>query len=170
MRTPFLKRHIALRSGVFAFFPLSRTWRSLQSVACSDLLSRYGRLFWRALGTGRRRGDVYRPRGTFAGAPDPGTTGGQRTRGLCHPPHAGNGRPTTGRRRGTVFVTVKAWRVPAVAEAIRPMVRPGTCVVSLQNDAEAPKQLAAVLGAASVVDGVCGLFNFIVAPGHIRHA
>jgi len=26
-------------SGVFAFFPLSRTWRSLQSVACSDLIS-----------------------------------------------------------------------------------------------------------------------------------
>jgi hypothetical protein len=85
-------------------------------------------------------------------------------------PMPGNGRPTTGRRRGTVFVTVKAWRVPAVAEAIRPMVRPGTCVVSLQNDAEAQEQLAAVLGAASVVGGVCDLVNFMVAPGHIRHA
>src|SRR5262245_30069656 len=39
MRTPFVKRHTTPRSGVFAFFPLSRAWRSLQSVACSDLIS-----------------------------------------------------------------------------------------------------------------------------------
>jgi hypothetical protein len=39
MRTPFVKRHTTPMSGVFAFFPLSRTWRSLQSVACSDFIS-----------------------------------------------------------------------------------------------------------------------------------
>jgi 2-dehydropantoate 2-reductase len=65
---------------------------------------------------------------------------------------------------------VKAWQVPEVAEALRPMVRPGACVVSLQNGVEAPEQLAAVLGAAPVVGGVCGLVSFLVAPGHIRHA
>jgi len=70
----------------------------------------------------------------------------------------------------TVLVAVKTWQVPEVAEAIRPLVGPATCVVSLQNGVEAPEQLAAVLGAAPVVGGVCGLVSFIAAPGHIRHA
>ena len=70
----------------------------------------------------------------------------------------------------TVLVTVKAWQVPEVAEAMRPLVGPATCVISLQNGVEAPEQLAAVLGAAPVVGGVCGLVSFIAAPGHIRHA
>ena len=69
-----------------------------------------------------------------------------------------------------VVVAVKAWQVPEVAEALRPMVGPTTCVVPLQNGVEAPEQLAAVLGTAHVVGGVCGLGSFIVAPGHIRHA
>jgi len=69
-----------------------------------------------------------------------------------------------------VLVTVKAWQVPEVAEAIRPLVGPATCVIPLQNGVEAPEQLAAVLGPTHVVGGVCGLVSFIVAPGHIRHA
>ena len=69
-----------------------------------------------------------------------------------------------------VLVTVKAWQVPEVAEALRPLVGPATCIISLQNGVEAPEQLAAVLGAAPVAAGVCGLVSFIVAPGHIRHA
>jgi hypothetical protein len=39
MRTPFVKRHTTPMSGVFAFFPLSRAWRSQQTVLCSDLIS-----------------------------------------------------------------------------------------------------------------------------------
>lgn len=69
----------------------------------------------------------------------------------------------------TVLVTVKAWQVPEVAEALRPLVGPATCVVPLQNGVEAPEQLASVLGVAPVVGGVCGLVSFIAAPGHIRH-
>jgi 2-dehydropantoate 2-reductase len=68
-----------------------------------------------------------------------------------------------------VLVAVKAMQVPDVAEAIRPLIGPATCVVPLQNGVEAPEQLAAVLGAAHVVGGVCGLNSFLVAPGHIRH-
>ena len=59
-----------------------------------------------------------------------------------------------------VLVAVKAWQVPEVAEALRPLVGPATGVIALQNGVEAPEQLAAVLGAASVVGGVCGLVNF----------
>ena len=69
-----------------------------------------------------------------------------------------------------VLVAVKAWQVPEVAEAIRPLVGATTCVVPLQNGVEAPEQLAVVLGTAPVVGGLCGLVSFIVAPGHIRHA
>jgi 2-dehydropantoate 2-reductase len=69
-----------------------------------------------------------------------------------------------------VLVAVKAWQVPEVAEAIRPLVGPATCVIPLQNGVEAPEQLAAVLGPTHVVGGLCGLVSFIVAPGHIRHA
>jgi 2-dehydropantoate 2-reductase len=69
-----------------------------------------------------------------------------------------------------VLITVKAWQVPEVAQAIRPLVGPETCVVPLQNGVEAPEQLAAVLGPGHVVGGLCGIVSFIVAPGHIRHA
>ena len=69
-----------------------------------------------------------------------------------------------------VLVTVKAWQVPEVAEAMRPLIGPATYAVPLQNGVEAPEQLAAVLGRTHVVGGVCGLVSFIVAPGHIRHA
>jgi 2-dehydropantoate 2-reductase len=69
-----------------------------------------------------------------------------------------------------VLVGVKAWQVSEVAEAMHPLIGPTTCVVPLQNGVEAPGQLAAVLGASHVVGGLCGLFSFVVAPGHIRHA
>jgi 2-dehydropantoate 2-reductase len=69
-----------------------------------------------------------------------------------------------------VLVGVKAWQVSEVAEAMRPLLGPATCVVPLQNGVEAPAQFAAVLGTAHIVGGLCGLESFITAPGHIRHA
>ena len=69
-----------------------------------------------------------------------------------------------------ILVGVKAWQVSEVAEAMRPLVGPKTCVVPLQNGVEAPGQLAAVLGASHVVGGLCALFSFVSAPGHIRHS
>ncbi len=68
-----------------------------------------------------------------------------------------------------VLVTVKAWQVPEVAEAMRPMIGPDTFVVPLENGVEAPQQLAAVLGAEHVLGGLCQISAMIVAPGHIRH-
>jgi len=47
-----------------------------------------------------------------------------------------------------VLVGVKAWQVSEVAEAMRPLIGPATCVVPLQNGVEAPAQLVAVLGAS----------------------
>jgi 2-dehydropantoate 2-reductase len=68
-----------------------------------------------------------------------------------------------------VFVAVKAWQVPEVAQAIRPMLGPETLVVPLQNGLEAPSQLADALGAAHVVGGSCVISSTVSAPGCVRH-
>jgi len=68
-----------------------------------------------------------------------------------------------------VLLGVKAWQVPEAAEALRLLIGAGTCVVPLQNGVEAPTQLAAVLGSAHVLGGMCKISAYIAAPGHIRH-
>ena len=78
--------------------------------------------------------------------------------------------PTTVGPVDLMIVAVKAWQVPAVAEAMRPLVGPDTLVLPLQNGIEAPGQLAAVLGEAHVIGGSCVIAAEVLAPGHIRHA
>jgi 2-dehydropantoate 2-reductase len=68
-----------------------------------------------------------------------------------------------------VLLATKAWQVPGAAEAMRPMIGTGTCVVPLGNGVEAPDQLAAVLGGKHVLGGLCYLSAFLAGPGHIRH-
>ena len=68
-----------------------------------------------------------------------------------------------------VLVTVKAWQVSEAAEVMKPMVGPNTMVIPLENDVDAPDQLAAVLGAEHVLGGLCRISVFIAAPGHIKH-
>jgi len=68
-----------------------------------------------------------------------------------------------------ILLAVKAWQVPEAAEAMRPMVGPETFVVPLQNGVEAPAQLAAALGEAHVLGGLCRIISAIAGPGHIRH-
>ena len=69
-----------------------------------------------------------------------------------------------------VLVCVKTWQVEAAARAVRPMVGRETAVVPLQNGVEAPGRLAEVLGKERVLGGLCGLYTYMVGPGHIRHA
>lgn len=69
-----------------------------------------------------------------------------------------------------VIVAVKAWQVPEIAPALRPLVGPDTFVVPFENGIEAPQQLADALGAEHVCGGLCGIVSFVVEPGHIRHA
>ena len=68
-----------------------------------------------------------------------------------------------------VLVAVKAWQVPEVAEAIRPLVGPDTCVLPLENGVEAPTQLASILGAEHVLGGLCRVISYIGEPGRIHH-
>lgn len=69
-----------------------------------------------------------------------------------------------------VLLGVKAWQVPEVVQAMRPLIGPDTFVVPLQNGVEAPAQLVAVLGAQHVLGGLAKIISFKVGPGHIRHA
>lgn len=68
-----------------------------------------------------------------------------------------------------VLLGVKAWHIEEAAEAVRPMVGPATVVVPMQNGVEARQQLAAVLGEANVIGGLCGTLSRITAPGRIRN-
>ncbi len=69
-----------------------------------------------------------------------------------------------------ILLGVKAWQVPEVALALRPMVGPSTVVVPLQNGVDAPVQLASVLGNAHVLGGLCHISVYRVGAGYIRHA
>ena len=68
-----------------------------------------------------------------------------------------------------VVLGVKAWQVPEVAPALRPLVGEGSCVLPLQNGVEAAGQLAEALSPEPVLGGVCKIISMQVAPGHIRH-
>lgn len=67
-----------------------------------------------------------------------------------------------------VLLGVKTWQVPEAIDALRPLLGPGTFVVPLQNGVETPAFLAARLGTAHVVGGLCATFSFVAGPGHIR--
>ena len=69
-----------------------------------------------------------------------------------------------------VLVGVKAWQVSEAAEAMRPLIGPETFVLPLQNGLEAPAQLSEILGDQHVLGGLCGLFSYVMGPGHIVHA
>ncbi len=68
-----------------------------------------------------------------------------------------------------VLVAVKAWQVAEAAESMRPMLGRETFVVPLQNGIEAPDTLAAALGPARVLGGLCRIIAYLVEPGRVRH-
>lgn len=69
-----------------------------------------------------------------------------------------------------VLLGVKAWQVPVVSQAIRPLVGPDTVIVPVQNGVEAASQLADKFGTKHVIGGLAKIISFKVGPGHIRHA
>jgi len=68
-----------------------------------------------------------------------------------------------------VILGVKAWQVPGVAEAARPMIGTSTVIVPLQNGVEAADQLVAAHGVEHVLGGMCRIVAFVAEPGRIRH-
>ena len=67
-----------------------------------------------------------------------------------------------------VIVGVKTWQLTGAAQAMRPLFGAHTFAVPLQNGVEAAAQLASVLGAEHVLNGVCGTISRVTHPGRIR--
>ncbi len=68
-----------------------------------------------------------------------------------------------------VVIAVKLWDTDAAIEASKPLLGPGTAVVSLQNGIDATEQLVAALGRERVLGGTCQISAAISGPGIIRH-
>ncbi|GAA3431360.1 ketopantoate reductase family protein [Kutzneria kofuensis] len=69
-----------------------------------------------------------------------------------------------------VLFGVKLWDTEHAAEQIRPLLRPGTAVVSFQNGVVKDDILRRVLGPEHVLGGVCYIAATIAEPGVIKHA
>ena len=68
-----------------------------------------------------------------------------------------------------VILGVKAWQVEEATAASEPMLGAEGAVLPLQNGVEAPGQVAATVGEAHTLSGLCRLISFVSEPGHIRH-
>jgi len=69
-----------------------------------------------------------------------------------------------------VLFMVKNYDVETSAEAIKPMLRPDTMVVTSQNGISAPDRLADIVGWERVVPGVARIPADVPAPGVINHS
>jgi 2-dehydropantoate 2-reductase len=68
-----------------------------------------------------------------------------------------------------VILGVKAWQVEGAAATAAPMLGSEGAVLPLQNGVEAPGLVAATVGEAHTLSGLCRLISFVSEPGHIRH-
>lgn len=68
-----------------------------------------------------------------------------------------------------VLFCVKSFDTETAAEAIRPVLGPGTGVLSIQNGVDNEDKLAAALGPGRVLGGMAQVFSTIAAPGMIAH-
>ena len=68
-----------------------------------------------------------------------------------------------------VLLALKAWQVAGMAPRLRPLLKPGTVVLPLQNGVEAADVLSKALGAEHVVGGLCEVLAWVESPGRIRH-
>ena len=67
-----------------------------------------------------------------------------------------------------VLFCVKLWDVESAGAAIRPLVRPGTAVIPLQNGVDASERLIPILGKDAVMGGVAQISATIAEPGVIK--
>jgi 2-dehydropantoate 2-reductase len=68
-----------------------------------------------------------------------------------------------------VLFAVKLWDTEAAGELIRPIVGPGTRVITFQNGVDSVERLAPILGEDNVVGGTAAIASVISAPGVITH-
>src|SRR5262249_1777514 len=77
--------------------------------------------------------------------------------------------PTTLAPGDIVLFAVKLWDTEAAGELIRPIVGPGTRVITFQNGVDSVERLAPILGDDNVVGGTAAIATVISAPGVITH-
>ena len=68
-----------------------------------------------------------------------------------------------------VLFAVKLWDTEGAGELIRPIVGPGTRVITFQNGVDSVERLAPILGEDNVVGGTAAIATVISAPGVITH-
>lgn len=68
-----------------------------------------------------------------------------------------------------VIIAVKAYSNAETFASLKPLVGPGTAIVTLQNGVDSAEELAAVFGEAAVIGGATYIAAGIEAPGVIRH-
>lgn len=77
--------------------------------------------------------------------------------------------PSTLTSADVVIIAVKLWDTETAAEAVKPLVRPGTAVVSFQNGVNKDDVLSRILGRDAVIGGVGQIGVVIGSPGVIVH-
>jgi 2-dehydropantoate 2-reductase len=80
------------------------------------------------------------------------------------------GHPRDAEPADVVILGVKAFQVREAAGALAGLLLGEAFVLPLQNGVDAASELAAELGPAHVVPGLCRISSFVEAPGIIRHA
>lgn len=68
-----------------------------------------------------------------------------------------------------VLLTVKNWSIEEAAAQFKPVLKPDTAVVTLQNGVDAPERLARIIGQPHVMGGIAEIFASIEAPGIVNH-
>jgi 2-dehydropantoate 2-reductase len=72
-------------------------------------------------------------------------------------------------RADAIVLAVKGFDTEAAVEQLRPVLGPGTPVLSLQNGVSSAEVIERVLGPGHAVGGAAYVFAFVEAPGVIAH-
>ncbi|WP_338775729.1 2-dehydropantoate 2-reductase [Streptomyces sp. DG1A-41] len=68
-----------------------------------------------------------------------------------------------------VLLCVKMAQLDEALERLKPVIGPGTAVVTVQNGVDAPQQVADALGRDAVLPGIARVNTYLEAPGVVRH-
>jgi len=68
-----------------------------------------------------------------------------------------------------VLFAVKLWDTEKAAEQARPLVEPGTRVITLQNGIDSVERIAPILGSEQTIGGAAYIATTIASPGVIKH-
>ena len=67
-----------------------------------------------------------------------------------------------------IIAATKTYHIDEVARGMTPLLGPRTAILPLQNGVDASERIAAIVGPAPVLGGVCYVGSHIAAPGLIR--